>query len=163
MGIIISDGYETIYANLTVAVIQVNDDPFNVSIALPDTEMIEGSEQIVSGTCSDPDIEFGDTMTFSWTSDISGFLGYGEEIDLHLPAGTHSITLLVTDSAGSSVSKTVIIEVHKEDDQPENEGLSATDLAIISIALVLLIIIIAIAIFYFRTQEEVFDFEDFEE
>ncbi|MET0357763.1 MAG: Calx-beta domain-containing protein, partial [Cellvibrio sp.] len=50
--------------------------------------------------------------TLSWHSDISGFLGNGEQLDINtLPQGTHHITYSVTDSHGNTGSATTRILV----------------------------------------------------
>ena len=49
-------------------------------------------------TCYDPDIPFGQVLNYTWTSSLSGFLGYGNTLTLSLAdVGVHVITLTVTD------------------------------------------------------------------
>jgi len=48
---------------------------------------------------------------YSWSSDLDGFLGDGTPLVVGLTAGTHSITLRVTDSAGGVGEASVTIEV----------------------------------------------------
>ncbi|MBF0205051.1 MAG: hypothetical protein HQK67_12280, partial [Desulfamplus sp.] len=65
-----------------------------------------------SGTGTDVEDEELTENSLKWDSDIAGFLGYGEEIDIdNLAVGTHKITLTVTDSNGLIGSATITIIV----------------------------------------------------
>ncbi|MGA1821984.1 MAG: right-handed parallel beta-helix repeat-containing protein [Thermoplasmatota archaeon] len=136
-----SDGEIDISIDLTLTVSNVNDPPSNPVVTGRD-EYIVGGDQTVSATADDPDLAFGDVLTFSWSSDVTGQIGTGQEINLSLPKGKHVITLTVTDSAGESVTTTFEIEVvEKKDD----DGFPMW--IIILIAVVLLVIVLLIILF----------------
>jgi hypothetical protein len=68
--------------------------------------------------CTDPDEEFGQVLNYSWASNLSGHLGYGSSLSLHLQdAGTHVITLTVSDGEFQKTA-TVTIVVKPIDVQP---------------------------------------------
>jgi parallel beta-helix repeat protein len=115
-------GYEvlTFYANdsvfevsdtVNITVLPVNDAPFNPTIVVLVTNLTEGKEQTVRGNASDVDIPYGDSITFSWSSNVSGFIADGMEVNLSLDAGHHMITLNASDSAGAWVETTMNIEI----------------------------------------------------
>jgi hypothetical protein len=55
-------------------------------------------------TSTDPD---GDTLSYTWTSDIQGALGTGGILDLQLMEGSHVVTLSVEDDFGGIHTTTV--------------------------------------------------------
>ena len=64
------------------------------------------------GTGTDPDDIHGNVLNYTWSSNISGILGFGPEIeDVKLPAGVHEITLTVKDIEGLASNATVIIHI----------------------------------------------------
>ncbi len=62
---------------------------------------------------TDPDI--GDTLTFYWESNLSGFLGDSAYFKSDLPPGMHKITLHVSDNHNHNVSCHVSITVNRLD------------------------------------------------
>ncbi|NIP35325.1 MAG: hypothetical protein GWN18_20130, partial [Thermoplasmata archaeon] len=62
--------------------------------------------------CTDPDIQFGQVLNFSWSSNISGFLGYESSLVVRLAdPGTHLITLTVRDpDFTKTVTLVVVVE-----------------------------------------------------
>jgi predicted RNA-binding Zn-ribbon protein involved in translation (DUF1610 family) len=97
--------------SVTVTVLPVNDAPFNAEIEILVANPKEGGNQTVSGNASDVDIAYGDVLTYNWSSNVSGFIGLGKEINLSLEAGHHNIILNVTDSAGAWAIATSNIEI----------------------------------------------------
>ena len=91
----------------------------------------------------DVDIPFGDELTYSWSSDISGEIGVGQSLDLSLPAGNHLITLTVTDKEGLSVTTTKEIEVEPVED---NNG---SEVGLILIIILIIVVVLAALIFGF--------------
>jgi parallel beta-helix repeat protein len=102
-------GFEilTFYANdsilkvsdwVNITVLPINDAPFNAEIEIIASNFTEGNNLTLKGTCSDVDIAYGDNLNYQWSSNISGPLGQGQEINLSLDAGLHKIILNVTDS-----------------------------------------------------------------
>ncbi len=113
----------TVYGNDSVAeasqtfdivVTEVNDAPTDPEIIISDDDYVEGQYQPVWANASDVDLVYGDELTFSWSSNRSGDQGEGAFVNLSLEAGTHEITLNITDKAGNWVVTTIVIEVDPE-------------------------------------------------
>ena len=98
--------------NLTV--LNINDPPDVPIINYPIDEYETNTTERMrfTGNCADPDDMHGDILNYTWSSNISGILGYGPDIeDVVLPAGVHEITLTVQDIEGLSSNATVIIHI----------------------------------------------------
>ena len=66
----------------------------------------------VNLAASATDAEDGDISTqVQWSSNISGLLGTGNNLNIVLPAGNHTISSRITDSAGNSILVTRQITV----------------------------------------------------
>ena len=69
---------------------------------------------------TDPDLPFGDVLSFGWTSSIQGDLGQGAILTKALEIGKHKITLTVHDMAGlqsiASVNITICSDANHPDD-----------------------------------------------
>jgi hypothetical protein len=91
--------------NLTVTVLNVNDPPSMLLIQKPSnhTVMDQGLNVSFSVQVDDPDMRFGQQLTVTWLSNISGpFMTRTSEEDLgflknDLPVGIHNITVRVSD------------------------------------------------------------------
>ena len=103
---IASDGSSSTKAEVLVTVRPVNDPPGPVEITTPkNDDMVDDGEAIeLEGECNDPDLPYGDELTFVWTyGDEDEELGRGQKLDdVYLPIGEHLIVLRVTDSEGES-------------------------------------------------------------
>jgi predicted transcriptional regulator len=83
-----------------IVVENVNDPPDDPLIsAPPDGSTFEVGEAFdLVGACDDPDLRFGQVLTFTWSSDVSGVLGTGPRLNVSLSdLGAHVITLTVGD------------------------------------------------------------------
>ena len=88
-----------------IKVINIDDPPTNLVILTPTNHTIveEGANLTFSISVLDPDMELGQVLTVTWTSDISGILetrnsdGPLKFSTTHLELGTHRITITVTD------------------------------------------------------------------
>jgi parallel beta-helix repeat protein len=112
-----SDGDFEISDNVTITVLLVNDPPETPEIISPinGVNITEGKKIILEARCFDPDLLYGDVLTYSWSSDISGDLGTGSVLkDIKLKVGKHEITLNVTDSSGNFSTATINIRVLKD-------------------------------------------------
>ena len=79
----------------------INDEKFNTS-----------SKIDFIGFCTDVDEIYGDKLTYTWISNISGIIGIGDSIYNHiLSVGYHNITLIVSDLKNASNSKSIDIYV----------------------------------------------------
>jgi N-acetylneuraminic acid mutarotase len=121
----------TFYANdsefgvsdfIDVIVLPVNDAPTDVTITLLDMTYYEGKDQMAFANASDADLLFGDELRYIWSSNVTGNIGYGSEINLSLPEGLHTITLNVTDLDGACCTSTVEIEIHAVPDDGNGNG-----------------------------------------
>jgi parallel beta-helix repeat protein len=149
-----NDSIFEIYANVTIKVKSVNDAPGPVEILNPQDgyEVNESVEINFEGLCDDPDIPFGDNLTYKWTSSISGEVGFGQDISVKLPPGEHIITLEVSDNASESASKSITISVigqKKSSDNGDNFGLILG-----GILGVIIVIIIVLALFIIKKKRK---------
>lgn len=96
---------------LKVRVSPVNDVPYGAKITLQETPYVVGGPQFVYGDAKDVDLGYGDELNFTWYCDTKGLIGSGQNVNLSLPVGVHTITLLVKDLAGAQcmVSKNITI------------------------------------------------------
>ncbi len=95
--------WQTSYT-FSIHVRPVNDPPSEVAIFLEDRPYYENGSQPAFGSASDPDLIYGDVLTFIWYSNISGYIGSGSEVNLSIVSGHHNVRLTVTDSEGRSMS-----------------------------------------------------------
>ncbi|MGA1821983.1 MAG: right-handed parallel beta-helix repeat-containing protein [Thermoplasmatota archaeon] len=144
-----SDGEEEISIDLTMTVSNVNDAPTN-PVVTEREEYVAGGDQTVSATADDPDLPYGDALTFSWSSDLTGQIGTGQEINLSLPKGKHTITLTVTDSAGESATTTFEVEVVKKKD---GDGIPVW-IIILIVAAFLVILLLMVLFLLLRKKKE---------
>ncbi|MGA1822543.1 MAG: Ig-like domain-containing protein [Thermoplasmatota archaeon] len=124
-----SDGEYSVEHTLWVKVEPVNDLPSLAEIVLQNGEYREGGIQIVTGIGDDPDLQDGDSLSYSWFSNVSGPLGQGNKINLSLLSGHHNITLTVSDRAGASTSTQIsilVLPAHPVD-IPDNDDGNITD------------------------------------
>jgi uncharacterized protein (TIGR03437 family) len=70
-----------------------------------------GDEILLTGEATDPQDDILEGASLVWSSNISGKLGTGDELDVTLPAGQHTITLTATNSGGVSASASVVVRV----------------------------------------------------
>jgi len=107
---------------MTVA--NVNDPPGVVNIQQPKSNMVfeHDATVLMQGSCKDPDERHGQTLFFTWSSDVDGELGSGTSIQVSdLTAGDHKIRLQVSDSIIDRES-TVRITVKEAPDDPNGGG-----------------------------------------
>jgi len=112
---------ESVSLAWTISVGPVNDAPYDLGYELGFETAVEGGWMNVTGTAEDLDLEYGDSLSFSWYSNVSGALGSGERIDLALPAGFHLITMEVKDSEKESAFIRFALEVLPEPDEGDQD------------------------------------------
>ena len=84
----------------------------SVSIGSPanNASVVQGSAFSFSGAASDT--EDGNLSAgLTWTSNLDGQLGVGSTVSRVLSVGTHTVTAVVTDSAGATGSRSVAVTV----------------------------------------------------
>ena len=93
--------------------------------------MEEGEAVTLSGKCPDPDLDYGDNLTFVWSSNISGYIGTGDILtDVVLAPGIYELELTVMDQENESAVAVVILTVNgtalvappEEEDEGEDAG-----------------------------------------
>jgi hypothetical protein len=89
----------------------VKDRPPEIDLFVPsETEVISDHKPVLldAANSTDPD---GDILSFSWDSNVQGFLGDAPKISVVLKEGIHDITVTVDDGAGSEVNDTFVVNV----------------------------------------------------
>jgi parallel beta-helix repeat protein len=139
-----SDDYNEIKDNITITVWPVNDPPDKPEIISLNTDLriSEGDKINFEGRCTDPDILYGDELTYQWSSDISGELDIGRYLNrLELPPGEHTITLTVKDKSGNSSFAEINVTVLKTESPPSNLLFTSTNILFVIIIIIILIIL----------------------
>jgi len=157
-----SDGSLEIADDVIVTVTPVNDPPKMLRIISPENGAIADTRLPIDfiATCVDPDVLYGDKLTFVWSSNISGELGRGESLkNIFLTAGDHKITLTVYDTEKSSINATINITVFAplepfseemlttQNDTNENKKNHITEIITYTIATIIFLVIFSIILF----------------
>ncbi len=95
---------------LEIMIVGVNDPPQDLQI-VSKSRFENERTQVFSCILSDPDMEYGDSFEYVWTSNITGEIGNGKNINVTLVRGIHLITLAVSDSGGLMNSTSRVVEV----------------------------------------------------
>jgi hypothetical protein len=122
------------------------------------------------GICEDPDTIYGQILNFSWSSNISGHLGYGSSITVAiLEPGTHLITLTVRDPDFEQRATVEIIITERpkqngqngngDDDGDEEKGLP---LGLISVGIIIVLVVVGV-LYVMTTKRKTEEFEEEEE
>jgi len=155
------DREESVSLNVSIEVLPINDAPYNVEI-IAEPSYVEGEDQVVNSSAIDVDIPFGDELTYSWHSNISGEIGEGKSINLSLPVGHHLIYLTVTDSGGLSSQATMEIEIISkegqsgdvdDDNDDRKEGMKLSTILVIVGSIVLILIVIFVIVFFYLKKK----------
>lgn len=111
--VFVDDGHgNNVSASVSVSVEVAQYFPVAIIDSPLPTDTPADDEAITFSAASSYDLNAGDTLTFAWRSDIIGPFGNASIVVATLPAGTHSITLTVTDSTGRSTNATLVVAVH---------------------------------------------------
>ena len=105
--------------NFTVSIENVNDpmDDPRITNPRPGDSYKANTSFTLIGVCTDPDMPYGQVLNYTWTSNISGPLGYGSSLQVRLlQPGTHHIMLSVTDG---EFEKTTSVDVVIEPKDPD--------------------------------------------
>lgn len=167
------NGIETLtfYANdskfeiseeINVTVEYVNDPPGPAEILNPqeDTEINESILLNFSGRCTDPDLLYGDMLTFTWYSTIDGKLGVGENLtDIELSTGYHEISMVVSDKYNVTTSAKVIVRILKKSDEDgdkdKNGEVKSSNIMMIIIAItIILVVLIVLFLMFLRMKKK---------
>ena len=97
-----------------ITVLSINDPPV-IEIVFPTTgSYFYHNYSFINliGKYNDPDIEFGDKISLTWTSNISGILGHEAQLEnVDLPIGSHLIEFMASDLMGITAKDEVVINV----------------------------------------------------
>ncbi len=122
------EGTGEISDDVTIIVTPVNDPPEKPEITGPiDGFVVDNNVPIdFWAICNDPDIVYGDELSFRWYSNISGELSNRAMVNnIILPTGIHKITVKVSDLVGetsqTSINVTVLPEIIEEPELPDEE------------------------------------------
>jgi len=99
--------------NLTFVIENANDPP-TASMEYPSGSGSYDNETPIRFSAwgsFDPDLRWGDALNYSWESNGTELIGYGEELNATLPPGKHVVTLVVRDLSGAFDVATVEISV----------------------------------------------------
>jgi hypothetical protein len=132
------------------------------------SKILENNTLDFEGSCEDLDLIYGDTLTFTWSSNITGELGKGKKIiDIKFLPGFHLITLDVKDRAGATSISKINITVQEIDDQNKNGGKKnktengnqtpakkELDLILIIVPVIVIIIVIIIFLLVIRKKKK---------
>jgi hypothetical protein len=150
--------------SVVVTVTAINDPPFNAHSFIPQFSYYVIDNPVLTGSCEDYDIEYGDVLSFEWYTDNDKKLGEGKKLILEpytLDVGLHEIKLVVTDSSGLSTETTLEIMIYNyPDTQPEiNNGSSDTadnkGLIVGGITAVVVIVVIILILFLLMRRHRI--------
>ncbi len=140
-----NDGiFDEIFNNVTITIEPVNDPPRLPAIVKPKDGIRANKFKTLDfeGRCYDPDLEYGDELTFTWYSSINGELGEGITLEnIHLDVGEHLITLNVTDTYGETSNAVIKVIVQESSDRKENQYYSAIIISLTSIFIMICVIL----------------------
>ncbi len=110
---------DSVSLSFTINVINVNDPMDDPEITAPTsgTTVWHGLPLAYTAVCDDPDIQYGQVLEFTWSSNISGVLGIGASIQVPLDdIGLHEIHLTVSDGEYSKTTSIEVIVVESDND-----------------------------------------------
>ncbi len=110
----------------------------------------------LNGSCFDLDLKHGQVLTFKWTSNVSGTLGKGRNLEAVLTrVGTHTITLEVDDGEFTEMTSIVVV-VYEEEAPVPPPSVTTDEGAWVWIAVVVLIVVLALvgALMFMRRSGE---------
>jgi parallel beta-helix repeat protein len=118
-----SDGIFELSDNVTITVIPVNDPPGPSVIINPANDFTAkvGTPLNFSAICLDPDLPYGDKLSYFWYSNISDVFGERQNLtNIVLPVGLHQITVYVFDLADEYCAVSINITIYTTHNLPEN-------------------------------------------
>jgi hypothetical protein len=111
---------------ITINVVNVNDPMDDPEITAPSsgTIIFKGFPEYFTAECFDPDVQYGQVLEFSWSSNLTGLMGTGAMILVSFDEiGMHKILLTVSDS---DFSKTTSIHVFVVEFDSDGDGIQDT-------------------------------------
>jgi parallel beta-helix repeat protein len=150
-----SDNESRCSYKIKVIITPINDPPGPVEIVYPTNGTIieYGMPLNFKAECDDPDIPYGDELTFIWTSNINGDLGIGKTLrGIVISVGEHEISITVVDNSGNSTSTNLTVIVLKDE---SSSGFDESNIYLISgtISGVIILIILVLLIFILLSKK----------
>ncbi len=157
----VSDGGAATMVTIELEISNRNDPPQDVAVRTPEdgSTIIEGDEVSFSAYAIDPDVTYGDVLSFQWSSSLDGLLSSEKSFAINtLSQGTHNITVEVTDGE-FTVPTSITLVVNKQDgggggggtgDNGGSEGSGISTFLIVGI--VAAIVIIGVAFFVVKNR-----------
>lgn len=153
-----NDSISEISDSIVITVTNVNDAPKGAQFTLPTEQWYGGESKTLIGNATDPDLVYGDMLTYTWyIDDVKAKVG--NEAKLTLSSGNHIIKLIVSDKVGANTSKEDNVMVYSYDDIDDDTGDddtfigSAAFFGILIGAILLMIIIIIVVVLLMRRKK----------
>lgn len=112
-----SDDVSEVSDDVIVTVTAVNDPPGTPDIRKPKLEnriIDDGDTLDFEVKCIDPDVTYGDELSYLWTSDLDGDIGTDDTLTgIVLTIGEHIISVEVTDKDGKSSTASITVTVEE--------------------------------------------------
>jgi parallel beta-helix repeat protein len=146
-----SDGTGGVSDDVLITVTPLNDPPENPQIISFDDNIKLGADDRLDleARCHDPDLPYGDELTYTWSSSIMGELGKGRVIDnVKLDGGKHIITVEVSDKDGLSSMISLNVTVQQE------AGTGLNTAAVSAVVIIIILIMLLIVFFLFKRKRE---------
>ncbi|NOQ54658.1 MAG: hypothetical protein GQ558_08655 [Thermoplasmata archaeon] len=157
----VSDGGAATMVTIELEVSNRNDPPRDVAVRNPEdgSAVIEGDEVSFSAYAIDPDVTYGDVLSFQWSSSLDGVLSSEKSFTTStLSQGTHNITVEVTDGE-FTVPTSITLVVNKEGGggggggngngvDGEGDGIST----FLIVGIVAALVIISVAFFFVKNR-----------
>lgn len=148
-----SEGNNETWENGT-PVHQGNNPPISSEIIRENGEIIDGEWFTLRAVATDPDMGYGDELTYKWTIVGIGEVGTGEEIQIKLSPGVYTIELLVRDSTGNEIKTSTEIEVggtNSSDNNSQNRGEELFWLLLVILS-ILIILITFLSVYFIKKK-----------
>jgi len=151
--------------DIAITVVNVNDPPNTPVIMDPNnhTTVEEGVNITFSVDVLDPDTQFGQVLTITWVSNLSGVMmthTSGDELTFitdALPVGVHKVTVTVSDGTfeRSAWIKLTILEPYVPPPPPEEEpNLLTEPTGILTILIVVILVVVVVAWMMARSRSQ---------
>ncbi|MDI6642310.1 MAG: PKD domain-containing protein, partial [Elusimicrobiota bacterium] len=141
INVTVTDGTDIVWQIFKLTVINVNRAPTAV-ISSPLNNSKHATSDSISFDATDSYDPDNDILTYTWSSNIDGIIGYTKSFSAKLSAGTHTITLTVTDGSLSD-TKQITITVEKPPERPW-WFISADGLVIIGVICAVILVIVVL-------------------
>ena len=151
------DGVYQTSDDVIVSITAVNDPPNKPEIITPKDgiELVSGTKLDLKASCTDPDLMYGDGLTFSWSSNIDGMLGEGAILSgVSLSIGQHLIKVAVSDSENKTASRSINVTILASSDHQDEKNINDDSTIVIFVGGIIIVIIIVLILILFLYQRK---------